>query len=579
MSRALKTGLLGGTIAIVASLVALAQTEAPKPGNTYVFLDQGVDQETLQRYHHTDQGTRLLPAAWIAALEKPDGSGKVMDPAELAKYGFILDPRPKSADNPYDWPIGFTVSDPKATDGVAIGGITCAACHTGRIDYKGQSILIEGGQSMIDLIPFFGEVVEALKAVGTDHASRNKFILGAIKAGYPAHRIVGDLKDAVSDLSRLQEHQPGTKVTSLPAGPGRADAVQGIANRVFGTDLQIPTNQRGATAPVSYPYLWDIWRLSWLQYNAFLPPLAQSRNIGEVLGSEARTNFVNDDGDLNPEPDRWRTSIQMPNLIWMESMLEGLKAPTWPEDVLGPIDPAKAATGRDLFAENCAGCHGIHTLPDGMWDVTVIPLEKIGTDPNQATNWAVHTYDLTKIGLQAETPAYLGVNAAVNPIRRQLYADFKIPESEQQPDLSAQAPCGYKARPLIGVWATPPFLHNGSVRTVFELLSDTRPTSFTYGTREYDPVNLGYTEDPSGHDAVLDTTIAGNHNTGHWWTDDTARPGRIGRKLSDEEKYAIIEYLKSANYDNYPTKPRDTAATMPCQDEQDWAIKAAAAAQ
>ena len=182
-----------------------------------------------------------------------------------------------------------------------------------------------------------------------------------------------------------------------------------------------------------------------------------------------------------------------------------------------------------------------------------MPLEKIGTDPNQATNWAFNTYDLTKIGLQKETPAYLGVNTAVNPIRRQLYADFQIPESEQQPDLSAQAPCGYKARPLIGVWATPPFLHNGSVRTVFDLLSETRPDKFTYGTREYDPVNLGYTEDPSANDAVLDTSISGNHNTGHWWTDDE-RPGRIGRKLTDDEKYAIIEYLKAANYDNYRRK-------------------------
>src|SRR5690606_15911679 len=127
MSRFLKAGLLGGPVVIVASLVALAQTEAPPANapNTYVLIDQGVDQDTLERYHHTDQGTRLLPAAWMAAIEKPDGSGKVMNPIDLARYGFIIDPVKKGSDNPYGWPIGFTVSDPKVTNGVAVAGITC----------------------------------------------------------------------------------------------------------------------------------------------------------------------------------------------------------------------------------------------------------------------------------------------------------------------------------------------------------------------------------------------------------------------------------------------------------------------
>jgi hypothetical protein len=127
------------------------------------------------------------------------------------------------------------------------------------------------------------------------------------------------------------------------------------------------------------------------------------------------------------------------------------------------------------------------------------------------------------------------------------------------------------------VWATPPFLHNGSVRTVFELLSETRPASFTYGTREYDPVSLGYTEDTSLDDSVLDTTVSGNSNQGHWWTDDTTRRGRIGPALTDDEKYAIIEFLKSATYENYPSEKRDTEASLPCQDQQDWALKAGGA--
>jgi hypothetical protein len=75
---------------------------------------------------------------------------------------------------------------------------------------------------------------------------------------------------------------------------------------------------------------------------------------------------------------------------------------------------------------------------------------------------------------------------------------------------------------------------------------------------------------------VLDASIPGNSNAGHWFTDDRSRAGRIGPKLSDDEKYAIIEYLKAANYDNYPTEKRAKEEALPCQDEKDWALKAAA---
>jgi hypothetical protein len=240
--------------------------------------------------------------------------------------------------------------------------------------------------------------------------------------------------------------------------------------------------------------------------------------------------------------------------------------------VLGPIDQAKADTGKALFTSHCAGCHGIKELPDNAWDVTVVPLEKIGTDPNQATNWAKNTYDLSILGLGKEATASVGVPAAVNAIRRQLYADNKTPASEQEGDASVLAPCGYKARPLIGVWATPPFLHNGSVRTIFDLLSETRPASFNVGSREYDPVHLGYIDDKGLGGMVFDTTLAGNGNQGHWWTDDTTRPGRIGPKLSGAEKYAIIEFLKSATYDNYPREKRDSPAKVACEDNPNWAL-------
>jgi hypothetical protein len=361
---------------------------------------------------------------------------------------------------------------------------------------------------------------------------------------------------------------------NTPSSFGRSDAVQGIANRVFGADLAVPANLRARNAPVSFPFVWDIWRLSWVQYNGFQPGwLPQSRNIGEVLGVFGALNLVDPkSGALNPEPLRWQSSVQIENLIWMERTLSGLRAPTWPANILGPIDRVKAERGRALFRTHCAECHGIKELPDGTWDVTVVPLQRIRTDPNQATNWAAGSYDGSKLRL-GKTTAYRALAVVINGIRRQLYVDANMPAPGQEHDVTMEAPCGYKARPLIGVWATPPFLHNGSVRTVFDLLSDGRPAKFNVGSREYDPVHLGYTDEQTPNSFVLDTSVAGNSNAGHWFTNDGNRPGWIGPELPDADKYALIEYLKAATYDNYPSERRAEMIIMPCQGNIDWAQK------
>jgi len=125
---------------------------------------------------------------------------------------------------------------------------------------------------------------------------------------------------------------------------------------------------------------------------------------------------------------------------------------------------------------------------------------------------------------------------------------------------------GYKARPLNGVWATAPFLHNGSIATVKDLLSppELRPEFVVLGNIEFDPVNLGLMQDSQlledntavyskeGY-FVLNTNTPGNHNTGHefsseWdeslhWSEQ--RKGVIGPEFTGEEVLDIIEYLKT----------------------------------
>jgi hypothetical protein len=572
MSRMWSLVLIVGTLISAATVFALVKVGSPMQ---FVTIDQNVDQATLNKYHHTDQGTRFVPAAWLVAIETADGSGKFMGRDNIARYGFLPDSVVDPKMNPYGWPVGFSISDPKTSNGIPIVGFNCALCHTGQIDYKGTAVRIEGGQSMMWQTRFLYEMFNAFTTTAADPARRARFIAEAIKAGYPADRMEADFNAAAVGFTR---ELPALKQT-LYNGPGRSDAIGAILNKVFAARLMEPANEKEMNAPVSFPYLWEVGRLSWVEYNSCFPRGAVSRNIIQVLGVGAQTHIVNPKtGALNPEPLRWESSIQLNNLIWMENaVVDRLRAPTWPAAVLGPIDQAKAQQGRQLFTANCAGCHGIKELPDGSWDTTVIPLKTIGTDPGQAMNFAGNTYDGTKVGLSKQAQ---GVDAAVvvNAFRKHLYADYHTPKAEQEGDTKYEAPCGYRARPLIGVWATPPFLHNGSVRTVFDLLSDTRPAKFTVGSREYDPVHLGYTEAQSPVEMDFDTSIPGNDNAGHWWTDDKSRPGRIGPKLADADKYAIIEFLKAATYDNYPSEKRATPAMMPCQDDREWARKTPTAA-
>ena len=105
----------------------------------------------------------------------------------------------------------------------------------------------------------------------------------------------------------------------------------------------------------------------------------------------------------------------------------------------------------------------------------------------------------------------------------------------------------YKARPLDGIWATAPFLHNGSVPNLWALLSplEQRPATFCLGSREFDPTIVGYSTDCVEGTFELDTGLAGNRNTGHEFKDGPRGNGTIGRALKEEERRDLIEFLKS----------------------------------
>ncbi len=113
-----------------------------------------------------------------------------------------------------------------------------------------------------------------------------------------------------------------------------------------------------------------------------------------------------------------------------------------------------------------------------------------------------------------------------------------LENADEQPTTTlsnATVQIAYKARPLNGIWATAPYLHNGSVPNLAELLKPAaqRRKTFPVGSREYDPVQVGFKDDPS--QPVFDTNADGNSNAGH----------EFGSQLTSDERLQLLEYLKS----------------------------------
>jgi hypothetical protein len=541
-------------------------------------LHQGWDDATAQRYYHESQGTRFMPAALLEALYEPSGT-RFMDPANMQRFGFITGER--GADdrgNPYGWPIGFAVDRDRS--GVAMAGITCAACHTSQITYNGATVRIEGGSADIDVASFRKALAQAVLFTGADQKRKADFEERAVALGFPRSHVESAFEHILKTTQSNAASPPDYVVASTPSGPGRLDALNAIATAVFATDLGVPGNAKKGDAPVRFPYLWDIWRFDWVQYNASVRQ-PMDRNIGEALGVGIQTNFIDPaTGQVNSAPLRWQTTARVHNLYWIENALSRLSAPAWPH-AFGPIDAGRAQRGRALFATYCARCHAIQTI-DGTtpeeWHVPVVPLATIGTDRNQAVDYAKHTFDATKLGLGARVRTPAGLAYVVEQVKRQAYLDAGIPESDWpaydgfgRTTNAYIAPCGYKARPLIGVWATGPFLHNGSVPTIYDLLSERRPSTFWVGSEEFDPMKVGFVDSKTPASVLFDTRLPGNSNAGHWFTNDGGRRGRIGPALNELQKYAIIEYLKSATTADYPVKSISKVPPMPCENDPSWA--------
>jgi hypothetical protein len=105
----------------------------------------------------------------------------------------------------------------------------------------------------------------------------------------------------------------------------------------------------------------------------------------------------------------------------------------------------------------------------------------------------------------------------------------------------------YRARPLDGIWATAPYLHNGSVPNLYFMLSPAseRPRRIYLGNRQFDPKEVGFEYAEFDGTFLLDTTKPGNSNEGHEFRDGPTGKGVIGPAFTDEQRWQLIEYLKT----------------------------------
>ncbi|MGH8405975.1 MAG: di-heme-cytochrome C peroxidase, partial [Pseudomonas sp.] len=504
--------LLGLVLAVVLYYVVNPKLPVYVPVEQVHYQDQwsAADRQT---YYFTPQGTQVkgLRYAWFTALELPFSEQRFATPEYLARFGFLVDPKQvPTAQNPGNLPVGFARHKNAGSNDEFLD-ITCAACHTGQLNFKGQGLRIDGGPAQHVLpssVPTLrgGSFGQALVAsLASTYYNPWKFerfartVLGHDYNDQTAAQLRQDFKKSLNNFLKVAWNDTHRGLYPTEEGPGRTDAFGRIANASFG-DAISPDNYRIANAPVDYPQLWDIWTFDWVQWNGSAQqPMA--RNIGEALGVGATLDFFDSAGQPLQGDARYASSVRVRDLNTIEETLQRLKPPTWPEDLFGAIDKPLAAQGRALFAENCAGCHvPAVSQVDGrpVRQLKMLPVEVIGTDPATANNIADHRFDLSALQWDPAELAKMNVElhptptepldlrslssakglayitafvedhayraAGVTPAERPRLDGFGLP-------IGVRELRAYKARPLAGVWATPPFLHNGSVPTIYQLLS------------------------------------------------------------------------------------------------------------
>jgi hypothetical protein len=591
-------------IGLMSALGGHALGQQPNPAaapSTLSYAAQGWTATDRQTFYTTGQGSHIMPYLWFKALRRSDADAPFAAD-QLQRYGYLPNNAPYNA---VGLPVGFVIdgAGPQAEI-----GMTCAACHTGQLEYQkdGQThaLRLDGAPANADFQQFLIDLRSAARATLAQPDRFDAFAKDVLAAGYKSTK--AQLKTEFAAWVKQYGDFMDASLPTAPWGPGRLDAFGMIFNRVSARDLGVIANFQTANAPVSYPFLWNATRQDHTQWNGGVPNglyvQGLARNTGEVFGvfADFKPHVLVPATPLTPVVviGYHNNSARFADLQTLEEKIAILTPPPWPREAFG-LDLQLADKGKPLFDANCGRCHGEQISPS-LGHAWLTPVDAVGTDPKMVLNAERKSDPGLYLGALMPPPAIgarftnpskasdilagsvVGslLDDAFNPpiitperlarsgvwraIRKDL-ADLlpnekledltttkvnylaeikermnsKISGMYTKP-VAADAGAAYESRVLHGIWATAPYLHNGSVPNLWELLTppSQRKRVFMVGSRFYDPKNVGYVTDkqgPTGGTFLTDPANAnGNGNGGH----------DFGTGLTDDERWAIIEYMK-----------------------------------
>ncbi len=379
-------------------------------------------------------------------------------------------------------PIGFSQKRMPIV-GITLTGTTCSACHTATVRETPT-----GSRTA-----YFGAPNTRFDVQGW-----NNFLLGCIQdpKRFNATTLDRAFRElGVTGMDRYLAYSSGllraftqnlqqqidSVVTDGAWGPGRDDAI-GLSAAILLGEEHLPT----LPAPIDYPAVWN--------QNA---RKGHSLHWDGASGSAVERNVLVSVGAGTP-----KDMVPLQSIAAIQRFLDELPAPRYPY----AIDPTLAAQGKQLFDQKCLSCHG------GARTWSVIDLAEVKTDPNRV---AIVTQD------------------AIDDINQMSGAGWQF-DSFRKTE-------GYLTGLLDGIWLRAPYLHNGSVPTLRDLLkpASQRPTTFFRGNDLFDKANVGFVSTVASEGATrfmqFDTRRAGNSNAGH----------EYGTDLSTADQDALLEYLKT----------------------------------
>lgn len=412
-------------------------------------------------------------------------------PQDLSAFGFIYEPGRRM-------PVGFS----QRTKIVPLIGMNCATCHTSVVRLSPEDpgyVEVAMGSTILDLQSF----LSFLFTVVDDPRFSADVLIPAMREVAPLSAVDALLYRALIPVMKGRVDTQASQLQQLFAddhprfGPGRVDTFNPYKLVQLAAEYPNGLTPDESIGTSRYPSIWNQKAKDALAHNWDGNAVSvQDRNVGAAFGAGATPK-----------------TLHLATLDTIEAFISNLDAPRYPG--LAAIDADLAAAGEAVFASVCADCHA----PGGAQLGSVIPLDEIGTDPHRVQSYTTKLNDL--------------------------FNSFGNGEAWDLNDMRTTD--GYNSRLLDGIWARGPYLHNGSVPTIWDLLTpeDERNgglSSFWIGHGIIDMTHLGVRSDLPEFEGrelfELDLTLPGNSNRGH--------SGPVyGTDLPDAQKWALIEYLKT----------------------------------